>query len=163
MDRASHIFERIYKAHQDELFRFCLARMRNREEALDMTQETFVKTYEYLRKGEHIDSERAFLYRVARNGIIDKSRKKKEQSLDLMLDEGFDPVSHEPSPLVSAEYKEAVQLLDNLPPDYREAVYMRHVEEMSVEEIAGILGVTPNVVSVRIHRGIEKLKEYREN
>lgn len=163
MDRASHIFERIYAAHQDELFRFCLARMRNREEALDMTQETFVKTYEYLRKGEHIDNERAFLYRVARNGIIDKSRKKKEQSLDLMLDEGFDPISQESSPLMLAEYKEAVELLDHLPPDYREVVYMRHVEEMSVEEIAGILGVTPNVVSVRIHRGIEKLKEYREN
>jgi RNA polymerase sigma factor (sigma-70 family) len=53
--------------------------------------------------------------------------------------------------------REAMQMLKSLDEIYRTAITMRYVDEMSPREIANALGVSENVVSVRIHRGIERL------
>ena len=58
------------------------------------------------------------------------------------------------------DIKRAMKLLNDLEPDeYREAVQLRFIDELSIAEIANIMGVSENVVSVRINRGINKLKK----
>lgn len=150
-----------YDDYSAELFRHCVVRVRDRDLAKDLVQETFAKTWDYLARGKTIDHARAFLYRTLHNAIVDTMRKKRESSLDVMQEDfGFDPPdeSHEPTPEVREESKAALRLLGTLDELYRTAIVMRYVDGLSPREIAQILGVTENVISVRIHRGLKQLR-----
>ena len=150
-----------YDAHSDALFRHCLIRVRDRELAKDLVQETFSRTWLYLSEGKKVEFIRAFLYRIANNLIVDGARKKKAASLDAMMeDDGFEPrdeSAKDPSEVPQA--REALHMLNGLDEIYRTAITMRFIDEMSPREIASTLGVSENVVSVRIHRGIERLSK----
>jgi RNA polymerase sigma-70 factor (ECF subfamily) len=148
-----------YQENADALFRHCLLRVRDREVARDIVQETFSRTWNYLAKGKEVTHIRAFLYRVANNLIVDGARKKKAVSLDAMIDiDGFEVRDeHVQDPTELSGIRNALKLLDSLDDIYRIAITMRYMDEMSPKEIALILGVSENVVSVRIHRGIERL------
>lgn len=154
-------FLRAYDQYADAIFRHCYYRVYDREKAKELSQECFMKTWEYLASGKKVDNLRAFLYRVANNLVIDSSRKKKETSLDAMMDEGFEPA--EPGPertTIAAEAGQMIALLDKLDEKYRDVVRMRYLDDLSPKEIAHALGESENVVSVRIHRGIKQLREY---
>lgn len=153
------------QAHDDyagELFRHCVLRVRDRELAKDLVQETFTRTWDYLARGKSIGHMRAFLYRTLQNATVDAMRKKRSASLDAMQEEtGFDPPdeSHEPTPEVRHDARAALRLLGELDDRYRTAIIMRYVDGLSPREIAEVLSVTENVVSVRIHRGLKQLRE----
>lgn len=66
-----------YREHTDALFRYCYFKTLNRDEAKDMLQETFVKTWEYIRNGGEVINMKAFLYRTAHNIVVDHYRKRK--------------------------------------------------------------------------------------
>ncbi|HTR19093.1 MAG TPA: RNA polymerase sigma factor [Candidatus Paceibacterota bacterium] len=150
-----------YDDHADALFRHVFLRLRDREVATDVVQETFSRAWLYLSKGKRIDYMRAFLYRVANNLIVDVSRKKRSTSLDRMMeDDGFelrDEAAKDPAEIPQA--REAMALLTSLDEIYRTVITMRFIEELSPGEIAQRLGVSENVVSVRIHRGIARLSK----
>jgi len=150
-----------YEEHSDALFRHCLLRIRDREMAKDIVQETFSRTWLYLSQGKKVDYLRAFLYRIANNLIVDSSRRKKSSSLDHMMEEdGFEPKDESlTDPAEIPDAREAMKLLASLDEIYRTAITMRFVDGLSPKEIATALEVSENVVSVRIHRGIERLKK----
>ncbi len=152
-------FMSAYEEHADALLRHCLIRVRDREIAKDIVQEAYSRTWVYLTEGKKIDYIRAFLYRVANNLIVDGSRRKKSASLDAMMeDDGFEVRDDSiPEPVDKKALGDALALLESLDEIYRTAITMRYLDEMSPREIAAALGVSENVVSVRIHRGIEKL------
>jgi len=148
-----------YDEHADALFRHCLIRVRDREAAKDMVQEAYSRTWLYLSEGKTIEHPRAFLFRVASNLIVDGSRRKKSASLDKMIeDDGFEPADESLSdPADRTSAREALAHLGSLDEIYQTAIRMRFFDNMTPKEIAGRLGVSENVVSVRIHRGIERL------
>lgn len=157
-------FIKTYDQFADAIFRHCFFRISDREKAKDIAQVSFVRLWDYMSQGKEIDNMRAFLYRIANNLIIDEYRKKKDESLDRMRDEeGFD-VGFEPRHDIETkdEYARAQVLLDHLPDKYREALVMRHIDGLSVKDIARLTHETENVISVRIHRAIEKLKALSE-
>ena len=159
MERA---FLASYDANADALFRHCLIRVRNRELAKDLVQETFTRTWGYLAEGNAIDHVRAFLYRTLQNVIVDTMRRKKSVSLDEMHEEeGFEPADEHPDPgaEVREEARMAVRLVSMLDETYASAISLRYMEGLTPGEIAKILGVSENVVSVRIHRGLKQLRE----
>ena len=149
-----------YDEHADALFRHCMLRIRDRDIAKDIVQETYTKTWNYLGKGKTIDHLRAFLYRVANNLIVDTSRRKRSSSLDVMMeDDGFEAVDETTKdPGEIGDARVAMKLLDALDDIYRTAVTMRYIDGLSPKEIAVALKLSENVVSVRIHRGIERLR-----
>jgi len=67
----------IYKADSDAIFRFCLVRVSDREQAMDITEETFLRLWKSLLDGKEILNNKAFLFTLARHLIIDWYRKKK--------------------------------------------------------------------------------------
>lgn len=148
-----------YEQHTDALFRHVFMRVRDREAATDIVQETFSRAWLYLSQGKKIDYMRAFLYRVATNLIVDGSRKKRTSSLDAMMEvDGFEPKDEmAKDPIEIPQTREAVALLTSLDEIYRTAITMRFIDELSPKEIAVKLNVSENVVSVRIHRGIARL------
>lgn len=152
-----------YDAYADALFRHCYFRVYDRERAKDLVQEAFSRTWSYLAEGKKIKNLRAFLYRVANNLVIDEARKKKSLSLDILMEEGFSP-EDESSPNIEQRMfgKEIIQLVGSLEETHRTIIIMRFIDELSPKEIASILEVSENVVSVRIHRGMKKLRTLLE-
>ncbi|MBX4215902.1 RNA polymerase sigma factor [Candidatus Parcubacteria bacterium] len=165
IDEKKRQFEALYEREADALFRFCLLRTSNREQARDLVQETFVRLWKSLLEGKSIVEERAFLFTVARHLIIDWYRKAKTQSLEALFegDEegGFDVPDAAAYERIgfSAEVGEVVAAMKRLGPKYSEIVYLRLVEEMEPREIGEALGLSANVVSVRLNRGIAALKK----
>lgn len=102
---------------------------------------------------------KAFLFTTAHNLIIDEYRKKKAISLDSLRDEGFD-VHSDTDNIVEdrIDGERAIGLLATIPKMYRDVIYLQYVEGLSVKEIAQVIGESENNVSVRIHRGLAKLR-----
>ena len=148
-------FLQFYDSESDALFRFVFFRVSDRETAKDIVQESFLKLWEVLVSQAKVENPRALLFRIASNKVIDRYRKKKEYSLDLLEEAGYDAPQIENVPIEERiDLHAALETLQALPEKYREAVWLRNVEEWSVKDIAAHLGETVNVVSVRIHRGI---------
>lgn len=149
-----------YDAFADALFRHARFRVRERAVAEDLVQESFFRAWKYIAAGgEPILNVRAFLYRILGNLIIDRSRKAKEESLDALFDEGFQVEGNVgPSADVASDARSALAALDTLDEPYRTAVSMRYVDDLPPREIAQILGITAVAASVRIHRGLAKLR-----
>lgn len=149
------LFLELYETFSDEIFRFCLGKTRNRDLSLDITQETFVKTWDYLRGGKTIEMKRAFLYKTCRNLIIDNSRKKYTESLDVLLethtvseDAGIDAIPTG----IHTDRQQLIERLKQLPEHYYEILMLRFIQELTLAEIAKIYKESENTVSVRIHR-----------
>lgn len=150
-----------YDENADALYRHALLRVRESDRAKDIVQETFTKTWDYLAKGKEVEYLRAFLYRVCDNLIIDQARRKKSSSLDVLVDEdGFEVVDESiREPLDTPAIKRALESLSDLDEMYRVVVTMRYMDGLSPKEIAVALSLSENVVSVRIHRGVERLRK----
>jgi len=168
IDADKKFFTDIYNRESDSLFRFCFIRVSDRERALDLTQESFARLWSAVAMGRVMEHPRAFLFTVARRLIIDWYRKTKPVSLESMAREDgenrgeeFD-VPDEKITLdieMSADAKRALEMLNNLAPQYREVIYLRYMEGFSPKDIAEILRLNVNVVSVRITRGMESLRK----
>jgi RNA polymerase sigma-70 factor (ECF subfamily) len=153
-------FLKAYDELHDAIFRYIVMKISSRERAVDLVQETFTRTWEYITRGETIDNLKSLLYRIAHNLVVDEYRKRKESSLDNLLEEGFDYADQSiRSPETSFDAERVIMLARTLDDKYRDAVLMRYVDDLSIGEIATILGESENNVSVRIHRGVQKLKE----
>lgn len=164
MDSQKDEFLRIYEDFSDAIFRHCYFRVSDRELAKDLTQETFVKVWEYMINGKVIEKVRPFLYRVATNLIIDnareKGRKGKELSLEDLKERGQifnDPAYEEKFPS-QIEAKDMLKILDNLESEDKDILIMRYIDELSPKDISEILEQSENAVSVRIHRVLKKLR-----
>lgn len=159
------IFEKAYADNTDALFRFVLYRVGDKEQAIDIVEDTFLRFWQTLQK-EKVDEPRALLYRIARNLVIDWYKKKKSIPIQMFPEENAESVEiymdmfegNLASVDILLEANMAIEKMATLDPIYREAVYLRYVEELSPKEIAKILGESTNVISVRINRGLQLLK-----
>lgn len=163
--RTEQDLSRAYEEFSDAIFRHCFYRVYQREQALDLTQQVFMKTWEYIAKGNSIENLRAFLYRTANNLIIDEARKKKEQvSLEVLEEHGIEPKFDQQATLeVQLDGADIATYLKKLPSAERELLVMRYIDDLSPKEIAETLQETPNVISVRLNRAIKKLRELLPN
>ncbi|MFA5831657.1 MAG: RNA polymerase sigma factor [Candidatus Paceibacterota bacterium] len=150
-----------YDTHADALFRFAYFQVSDRETAKDIVQDVFMETWKYLSEGNEIQNIRAYLYRVARNRIIDHYRKHKSQSLDALREMGaeFSDEKKDAMAAVSAEASLMLRLLEQIDAKYREPVLLRYMEGLGIKELSEILGETESNTSVLIHRGLEQLKK----
>jgi len=150
-----------YDDYADAIFRHCALRLYDRELGRDLMQETFLRAWQTLAKGTDVTQIRAFLYKIANNLIIDTVRRRKLRTVDSLEDmreeQGFDLPDREPDPARYTEGKFVLGSIDKLEEPYRTAIIMRYVDDLPPKDIADLLGVTPNVVSVRIHRGLDQL------
>lgn len=154
-------FMAAYDAHADGIFRFLITKVSDRDVARDLVQETYTKAWDYCAKGGAIDQWKPFLFRTAYNLVVDTYRKKKTVSLDALIDDdGFAIPDHDDVRNVNrAEFKRVRAAIDSLEDTYRDVVLLRFTEDLPPREIARVTGLTENVVSVRLHRGVKMLRE----
>lgn len=162
-------FLKAFDEYADALFRHASFRLSNQERAQDLTQEAFLKAWEYARSGNDVRSWKSFLYRILNNLIIDEYRRIKDESLDALLEN--DPPTTSERIAVGSRNEKEQQLNDellieqirlripDLPYGLRAALTLRYIDGFSPKEVAATLGVSENVASVRIHRAIARLRE----
>lgn len=152
-------FTEAYEKYSEAIFRYCYWRIFDREKAKDFMQEAFSRTWKYIANGNEIENIRAFLYRTSKNIIIDDSRKKKHLSLNEIMEKGFTPkVDTREKTQNYFAHKEVVELINSLDEKYKDLIIMKYVDGLSTKEISAVTGETENNVYVRIHRGIEQVK-----
>ena len=159
-------FTKLYDDESDAVFRFCLLRISDRETALDIMQDTFMRFWDTFSRDEKgVQNHRAFLFTIARNRIIDWYRKKKSLSLDSLTEKAgtegelFKDTKPTHNIEMTYEAKALMEKIQAIDPLYQQAVYFRFIEGLEPKEIAAIIGQSVNVVSVRIHRGIRQLRK----
>ncbi|MFA7171540.1 MAG: RNA polymerase sigma factor [Candidatus Paceibacterota bacterium] len=164
-------FEQVYDFYVPKIFRFIFLKIGNKENAEDLTSETFMRFWSYIRK-EKINKESAepILYKIARNLIIDFYRKK--EIITMEIDEAIvNQVSVQQKAFIDKminreEIKEMMSSLREIRDEYQEIIILRFVEELKIEEIAEITGKTKGSVRVLSHRALkslEKVMKLKEN
>ncbi|HEY4513706.1 MAG TPA: RNA polymerase sigma factor [Candidatus Paceibacterota bacterium] len=159
-----------FEKYSDALFRHAHFRLSDRERAYDLTQDAYLKAWDYVSNGGEVRQYKSFLYRILHNLIIDEYRKKHGSSLDELLENEASAPAIE-ALLSEGSVRDREELMDEnalvetirtrideLPTQYRDVLVLRFVDGLSPGEIASMIGVSGNVVSVRIHRGLAKLR-----
>jgi RNA polymerase sigma-70 factor (ECF subfamily) len=154
-------FLTVYDQYGDDIFRFCILKVSSREVAQDISQEVFTRFWQQLRNGTMVGNDRALLYTIARNLVIDWYRKRKEQSLDMLTEEGFEFASGDHGSITEhAQMREVLDVIKLLDEPSREALTLRFVEGLSPKDIAALSGESANAVSVRINRALKKVQDH---
>jgi RNA polymerase sigma-70 factor, ECF subfamily len=161
------LLDQLIETYQHRLMRYLMFLTGKRETAEDLFQEVWIRV---LRRGSQYNGKARFdtwIFTIARNLVIDLSRKRTMASLDEMREAGEDERPFEiaqdgPSPLQQFQFREdAAELatvLDTLEPNYREVLTLRFHEELSLEEIAGVTRAPLSTVKSRLYRGLAALK-----
>lgn len=155
-------FLQAYDELADPLFRHCYFRLFDRDKAKDAVQETFMRAWRHIAEGGKVKNLKAFLFRTARNIIIDEHRKAKHRqhpSLDELKDTGIEP-SHTPLQAWHAaiDASRVLRSCAYLSAEYQEVLLLRYVEGLKPAEIAQITGETSNAISVRLNRAVKQLR-----
>lgn len=156
------IFYEAFEAHSDALFHFCSFKIADREQARDLVQKAFERFWLSLKKGNEIVNPRAYLYKTLKFLIIDEYRSnKKTISLEALQEDGYEPSveSEEGKVSTKLEFERLREVMKKLAPKYEEVLILRYVNELSLKEVADILKVRDNVVSVRLNRAIKQLEQ----
>lgn len=153
-------FMKAYDRYADALFRHCFFRVYHHELAKDLVQQTFMRVWQYLASGHQVENLRALLYTTATRLVIDEARKRRPvESLESLSEDGFQPGSNPRSGLeAQIDAAHLIGYLNQLGEDERTVIVMRYIDELSPKEIATILAESPNVISVRLHRSVKKLR-----
>jgi RNA polymerase sigma-70 factor, ECF subfamily len=144
---------------EKRIYNYLLRLVKNKEDALDLSQDVFLKAYQNLRKLEDPGRFAPWLYRIAHNEAYSLLRKNRpETDLDSVQTE----VWAEPGPgrrLLPMEVRIAVErALDSLTNDQREAVVLKIYQGFKFEEMAEILGCPVSTVKSRLYTALELLK-----
>lgn len=161
------LLDHLIELYQHRLLRYLLFLTGKREVAEDLFQETWMRVL--MRGGQYNGKARfdTWLFTIARNLVIDLSRKRTMASLDEMSDStedgrGFEVATDGPSPLEEFQLREdraeVAQVLLKLETNYREVLVLRFHEELSLEEIASVTQAPLSTVKSRLYRGLAALK-----
>jgi len=161
------LLDQLIETYQHRLMRYLIFLTGKREVAEDLFQEVWIRV---LRRGSQYNGKARFdtwIFTIARNLVIDLSRKRTMASLDEMREGGederpFEIVQDGPSPLEQFECREnaseVATVMQTLEPNYREVLSLRFHEEMSLEEIATVTCAPLSTVKSRLYRGLAALK-----
>jgi RNA polymerase sigma-70 factor (ECF subfamily) len=152
--------ERLYDSHGQALFAFVLNLARDEGDARDITQEVFRRLAARPNLLEGIRQERAYLLRLAHNLTVDFIRRRvaRARSADALGAETVEVFAPADDPDEQAFRSELTEALQELPPDQRAVVHLKLWEELTFEEIAQTLSVSPNTAASRYRYGIDKLR-----
>jgi RNA polymerase sigma factor (sigma-70 family) len=157
-------FSELVARYQDRIYRFLVRLTRSQDDALELTQETFLSAYQALARWRPDARFTTWLFRIARNQAFDWLRRNKRVEF-VALDEEQDLHVADPAPTPDATLQTAQRLraleraLARLATEHREILLLREIEEMSYEDIADVLDISLGTVKSRIARARARLLE----
>jgi len=161
-------FNTLLTRYQDKLYSYINFIVRNRELADDIFQDTFVKAIVTLQKGNYTSTGKfgAWLNRIAHNLIIDYFRQNSNnntisndaQDYDILNDASLAELNVEDSIINEQTLADVRRLIDALPDNQREVVFMRYYQDLSFKEIADITGVSINTALGRMRYALINIR-----
>jgi RNA polymerase sigma-70 factor (ECF subfamily) len=152
-------FDALMRQHMDRVYALAYRMLRDREEALDVVQEVFIKLHGAIGSLRAEGQVGAWLYRVCTNHCIDRSRRRRETA---PLEEDLHADGSESRPEESLERRELQRVVlaavDGLPPRQRAVFLLRHYEYLSLEEIGQSLGCATGTVKAHLSRATSKVR-----
>ena len=158
--RGSQI-EQLYDAHASSLFAFLLNFLRDENDTRDLLQEIFVKIAREPELLKNVHNERAFLVRLAHNAAIDLIRRRgaRERTRENFAREDIPVFAHTDDPDDAFFRQQLSAALVELPEEQRAVVHLKLWEEMTFDDIADALGISPNTAASRYRYGLDKLRD----
>lgn len=160
-------YNSLVQRYQRQVYNLAYRMLGNAEDAGDLVQDTFLRAYGALASFRQDASFLTWLYKIASNLCIDQLRSRKAKStlsLDVELEEGREPAADIRScgpeeAAVRGSVQDVVQkAVLNLPEKYRAVVVMRHLQDMSVDEIARVLDLPTGTVKTHLFRARDMLR-----
>jgi RNA polymerase sigma-70 factor (ECF subfamily) len=155
----------IFDKYHKKVYRIAYGVVRQREEALDIVQEVFIKLFRSIKSFKGRSRFYTYLYRMAMNTAIDHARKKGKQFVTSLDEEGSLQPSEEIEKgpervLLHKELEEKLKwAMEKLPADQRAALIFREVEGLSYQEMAEAMECSIGTVMSRLHYGRKKIQE----
>lgn len=155
-------FGKLYDHYVKPIYRFIAVKVSIRQEAEDLTHEVFLSAWQKLPgftfQGFPFSS---WLYRIARNRVIDHYRTRKQHADINEVDEGLLGIidSHEAGVDSSMSLKKIYAAMKELNADQQDVLVLRFVDDLSPKEIAEVLDKTEGSVRIIQHRAVEALKK----
>lgn len=161
-------FDTLLARHQSKIYSYIYFIVRNRDVADDIFQETFVKAIVTIQQARYVETGKfqAWLIRIAHNLIIDFFRQERnencisndESEVDLLNNAGLTEANVEMQMVTQQTMDDVKMLMDRLPANQREVVYMRFYQDLSFKEIAEITGVSINTALGRMRYALLNLR-----
>lgn len=158
-------FEKLVRLYEKRVLALTQRMCRNPEDAAEAAQEAFLAAWQGLKNFRGESSFSTWLYRLASNACVDLLRREGRRQSAVSLDDGeVDIPGSVPSPQDEAERRELGEQIEAglraLPPEYREVLVLREVQQLRYDEIAGALGLDLGTVKSRISRGRKRLRGF---
>ena len=158
----TNAFAVLVDRHKDMVFTLSLKMLKDREEAEEVAQDTFLKIYKSLSKFNSESKFSTWMYKVAFNTCLDRLKKNKRSQPVAAMDEFTEQEAISlMNVLDSIEERERKQVIQDclhcLPGEDSFLLTLYYFEEQSLEEIANIIGINPNNVKIRLYRSRKKL------
>ena len=159
-------FQELVSRYHQKVYTVILGLLGNREDALDVAQETFFRAFRKIRTFQGGSSFYTWLYRIAVNLSIDAQRRQKRNPLDFR--ETMDGVLEAQNefandPLADAQNKELgtmlLRAINDLTPEHKAVIVLRTIEGLSYKDIGQILGCSEGTVMSRLHYARKKLQD----
>ena len=155
-------FSVLVDRYKDLVFTLSLKMLKNREEAEEVAQDTFIKVFKSLSKFKGDSKFSTWIYKVTYNSCLDRLKKNKKEQLKVAIDEYTEhqvkTIDNALENMVEEERQQAIKAcLELLPPDDSFLLTLYYFEEQSLDEIAKVVGLTANNVKVKLFRSRKKL------
>lgn len=157
--RADRSFERLYKRHSGDVYRYALAVLRNQADAEDVTQTTFMNAYRAFARGERPEAPKNWLIAIAHNVCRQRFRQAARRPSEVEFNEDVAEALVVEEAIGAEDIQRA---LEHLAFNQRAALVMRELEGRSYAEIAAILGLSVAAVETLIFRARRALREQLE-
>lgn len=158
-----HSFGEFYALHLNEIYRYILFRVNDHDEAEDLTAKVFLEVWESLagaRLEPKIINIRAWIYRIARNKVIDYHRTRKPQEpLEGNSDNRLQGAWLESDVDDLFISQELARGLRQLPTNYQEVIILRFINRMSHADVAEVMNITTGHVRVLQYRALKQMRE----
>ena len=155
-------YAEIYDSYAPRIYRFIFFKVGNKADAEDLTSETFLKVWEYLKDGQRVKYLSALFYSVARHIVIDFYRLRAKRR-DIEEPITADIPSGQLNMLEKMDIKQDAEVilkhLKLLKDEYNEVLVLRYLNELSIGEISKIIDKSPNNTRVLIHRALSALRK----
>ena len=152
-------FDELMIRYERQIYRVCYRFVENRDDAMDLAQEVFIKAFEHLATFRRESSLKTWVYRIAMNHCINHVKKHSQEFVDVTEYTGSVNASVH-SQMEDEEQREHFRrLVKQLPPKQKAIVEMRINEQLSYDEIAKISGRSVSTIKASVFFALEKLRK----
>jgi len=153
-------FSKIYDNCINKIYRFIFLKVNSEAITQDLCSETFLRGWEAFKGNQKIENPQAFLYRIARNLVIDYYR---EKGRTQVVSTEYTPII-DPNPgleervALNSDLEQIKGALVNLKEDYQNVIIWRYLDDLSIPEVAKLMEKSEQTTRVTLHRALKALK-----